>query len=491
LPDQLAYVIYTSGSTGRPKGVGITHAALARHTEVSIDMFGVTASDRVLQFSTFNFDGFVEQVFPTLAVGAALIMRGPALWSSAHFLAQVSAARITIADLTTAYWNALAQDFAGRADPRAVRDACRTLRRVHAGGEAMPADGVQAWRAAGLAHVALANTYGPSEATVTATAFDCSAYLRDGAAVPARIPLGSPLDGRVLQVLDAQLNPVPIGVAGELCIGGDLLARGYHGRAGLTASRFIADPHASVPGARLYRTGDIVRWDSNGSLAYLGRTDHQVKVRGFRIEPGEIEARLLRQPRVREAVVVTRESASGLRVLAYVVLNAGGRVDAQLDSGGEARDVAQALRAQLATSLPDYMVPSAIIVLDALPLNPNGKIDRHALPAPAEQTHSNPADPAGLPQGELENVLAAIWSGALEVSPVRRHDRFFELGGHSLAAMQVQSAIRTRLGIDASLADLMRNQPLHELATTLEALSRPGADDLAMAGAMRDILAQL
>jgi len=476
LPDQLAYLIYTSGSTGKPKGVGITHDALARHTEVSIDMFGLTADDRVLQFSTFNFDGFVEQLFPALAVGAALIVRGPALWSSERFLAEVAAERITVADLTTAYWNALAQDFASRPEARQVSDACRTLRRVHAGGEAMPADAVRAWRTAGLTHVALANTYGPSEATVTATAFDCTPYLRSDIEVPAQIALGRPLAGRSLRVLDAQLNPAPLGVAGELCIGGVLLARGYHGRKGLTASRFIADPYAPTAGARLYRTGDIVRWNHDGTLAYLGRTDHQVKVRGFRIELGEIEAHLLQQPQVREAAVLARDGVSGLRVLAYVAPAAGAKLDAQ------------ALRASLAAALPEYMVPSAVIVLDALPLNPNGKIDRHALPAPAEQTS---ADPGDAPQGELEIALAGIWCGVLDVTPVRRADRFFELGGHSLAAMQVQSAIRLRLDIDAPLADLMRNQPLHEMAATLAALRRPAAEDAAMADAMRDILAHL
>ncbi len=479
LPDQLAYVIYTSGSTGRPKGVGITHDGLARHTEVAIGMFGLgaqAAPDRVLQFSTFNFDGFVEQVFPTLAVGATLVLRGPELWSSDRFLAEVANERITVADLTTAYWNALAQDFAARAGELDVRTACRTLRRVHAGGEAMPADGVRAWRAAGLAHVELANTYGPSEAVVTATAFDCTPYLLGETAVPAQIPLGGPLDGRTLRVLDAQLNAVPIGAAGELCIGGTLLARGYCRRPGLTASRFVADPFAAGAGARLYRTGDIVRWNGDGTLAYLGRTDHQVKVRGFRIEPGEIEACLAQQPQVREAAVVTRAGAGGLRILAYVAPAAGAQLDAQ------------ALRASLAATLPDYMVPSAVIVLDAMPLNPNGKIDRHALPAPVEPVS---ADPAELPGSEMETALAGIWSSTLDGTPVRRTDRFFELGGHSLAAMQVQSAIRSRLGIEAPLADLMRNQPLHELASVLESLQRPAVDDAAMADAMRDILAQL
>ncbi len=311
--DHLAYLIYTSGSTGRPKGVGITHDALARHAEVSIGMFGIGEQDRVLQFSTFNFDGFVEQVFPTLASGAALIVRGPELWSTGRFAEEVERERITVADLTTAYWNALAQDFAARPEARA---ALATLRCVHAGGEAMPADGVRAWRAAGLTALTLANTYGPSEATVTATYFDCSAMLKDAVAeVPAQVPLGGPLPGRRLAVLDMQGNPVPLGAAGELCIGGPLLARGYHDRAGLTAERFVADPFAAVPGARLYRTGDIVRWSEDGTLAYLGRADHQVKIRGFRIELGEIESVLLQDARVREAAVITREGPSGLRVL--------------------------------------------------------------------------------------------------------------------------------------------------------------------------------
>ncbi|MGF6244644.1 amino acid adenylation domain-containing protein/non-ribosomal peptide synthase protein (TIGR01720 family) [Paraburkholderia sp. GAS38] len=476
--DNLAYVIYTSGSTGRPKGVGITHDALAQHTQVSIDLFGVTAEDRVLQFSTFNFDGFVEQVFATLSVGAALILRGPQLWSSERFLDEVVRQRITVADLTTAYWNVLAQDFA--VNPRA-RAACASLRRVHAGGEAMPADGILAWRMAGLAHVALANTYGPSEATVTASAFDCSPYLQAAAEVPAQISIGGPLAGRSLRVLDAQLNPVPVGVAGELCIGGALLARGYHGRAGLTAERFIADPHAASPGGRLYRTGDLVRWNAHGTLDYLGRLDHQVKVRGFRIELGEIEAQLLRLPTVREAVAVVREGTGGARVLAYVAA----APNAQLDGS--------TLRASLAATLPDYMVPSTVLVLDALPLNPNGKIDRHALPLPGahEAVAAGMSEAADPPQGELETALAAIWSTVLDVQPVQRSDRFFELGGHSLAAMQVQASIRRTLGIDAQLADLMNNQPLYRLAQTLMSTGRVAQDDDAMAAEMQDILAEL
>ncbi|MCY0386511.1 amino acid adenylation domain-containing protein [Robbsia sp. Bb-Pol-6] len=490
-PQQLAYLIYTSGSTGQPKGVGITHDALARHTDFGIGWFDVTSDDRVLQFSTFNFDGFIEQVFPTLCVGATLVLRGPDLWSSAQFQAELARERITVADLTTAYWHALAQDFAGQPG---ARQACATLRRVHAGGEAMPADAVRAWHAAGLGHITLVNTYGPSEATVTATAFDCTPNGTAGTAGtaaasmwPGGVPLGRPLGGRTVCVLDAQSNLAPMGAVGELCIGGALLARGYHDRPGLTASRFIADPRAAaapdvIAGARLYRTGDIVRWREDGELLYLGRNDHQVKIRGFRIEPGEIEACLLHQPEVREAAVVTRAASGGLRLLAYVSL-------ARDRSGGAAADAATTLRTRVAERLPDYMVPSAVIVLDALPLNPNGKIDRHALPEPVDPPA--PSDPATRPQGEIETTLAAIWEQVLATSPVGRTDRFFALGGHSLAAMQVQSAIRTRLGCDAPLADLMSNQPLHALADTLRALRPAAAQDAVMADEMRDILAQL
>ncbi|KAF1029385.1 MAG: Linear gramicidin synthase subunit B [Burkholderia plantarii] len=473
-PDDLAYLIYTSGSTGRPKGVGITHDALARHTAISIEMFRIGETDRVLQFSTFNFDGFVEQVFPALAAGATLVMRGPELWSSERFAAEVEREGVSVADLTTAYWNALAQDFARR--PDTVRSLA-SLRCVHAGGEAMPADGVRAWRAAGLAAIELANTYGPSEATVTATRFVCDAYTLDGAPVPAQIPLGAPLPGRVLAVLDAWGNPAPIGAPGELCIGGPLLARGYHDRPGLTAERFVADPFSDTPGARLYRTGDIVRWDDHGRLAYLGRADHQVKIRGFRIELGEIEAALLAEASVREAAVITRDGASGTRLLAYVAPLAGTVPDGA------------ALRAALAARLPEYMVPAAVVVLEALPLNPNGKIERRALPEPALVAEQ--AQPEALPRGETETALAAIWSRVLGTAQVRRTDRFFELGGHSLAAMQVQTAIRAELDADVPLVELMRNPALEALAAAIDAERKPAADDAAFAAELNDILAGL
>ncbi|CDG82375.1 non-ribosomal peptide synthetase [Janthinobacterium agaricidamnosum] len=420
--DSLAYVIYTSGSTGTPKGVGIGHAALARHIDVSAQFFGLRADDRMLQFATLNFDGFIEQLFPPLALGAAVVLRGPDLWDSAAFYEQLIAQRISVADLTTAYWAVLAQDFAGHG-----RRDYGALRQVHAGGEALPPEALHAWRDAGLQHVKLLNTYGPTEATVTASALDCAPYLAPGARLPAQMPIGAPLAGRRLYVLDSELGLAPPGVAGELYIGGALLARGYLNRPGLSAERFVADPFGA-DGGRLYRSGDLVRWLADGQLEYLGRIDHQVKLRGLRVELGEIEARLLAQPGVRAAVVSTQQAGSGALLVAHVAA----------DPGVELQGAA--LRSALRGELPDYMVPSAVMVLAALPLNPNGKVDRHALPL---ATPSADAEHVA-PLGQAEQALALLWQEVLGLPRVGRHDNFFELGGHSLAAIRVTALLAQR-----------------------------------------------
>ena len=338
------------------------------------------------------------------------------------------------------------QDFARQG----IRDY-GALRQVHVGGEAMPVEGLRAWREAGLGHVRLLNTYGPTEAIVTASVLDCCLYTAGDGSLPSQIPIGAPLPGRDLSVLDVDLNLVPLGVAGELCIGGELLARGYLGRPGLSAERFIADPFDGS-GGRLYRTGDLVRWNGEGQLEYLGRVDHQVKIRGFRIELGEVEARLLALPGVREAVAVANEGSAGVRLLGYV---AGG---ADLD--------AHALREGLAAVLPDYMVPAAIVVLDRLPLNANGKVDRQALPVP-EFEGSQDDEP---PQGELEQALAGIWAELLGVERVGRDANFFELGGHSLLALKLLERLR-RLGWSVPVRTLFQ-QP--KLAAFAQAVASAG-----------------
>ena len=495
----LAYVIYTSGSTGMPKGVAISHAALAAHAEVSIGFFGLTAAERMLQFSTMNFDGFVEQVFGPLSAGASIVIRGRDIWDSQTFHEHMLADGITVVDLTTAYWSLLVQDFA----QRGVKDYGR-LRQVHAGGEAMPPEVIGAWRRAGMQHIRLLNTYGPTEATVTAVVQDCAPFVNGELPLPVQMPIGEVLPGRQVHVLDGNLNPVPMGVAGELYIGGELLARGYVNRPELTAERFIANPfaddvaHGHGTSSRLYRTGDIVRWNERGQLEYLGRIDDQIKVRGFRVELGEVESQLLQVPGVREAVVVARETSQGMQLAGYVsgysaagagatdtteATSATGAASATASTGaayaaglndasseehpGQKLD-GSTLRLALKGVLPDYMVPSAITVLDRLPLNANGKIDRRALPEPVFDT----GDAYEAPEGKLETQLASIWAEVLGVERVGRHDNFFELGGHSLLALRVVNQMKSTLSLPVTLDMLFLAHDLADLAARLPAAQR-------------------
>ncbi|MDN5862942.1 MAG: condensation domain-containing protein, partial [Salinisphaera sp.] len=376
----------------------------------------------------------------------------PQLWDSDTFYRELIDQRITVADLTTAYWFLLAQDFA-RQGPRDYG----VLRQVHAGGEAMSPEGIKAWREAGLGGITLLNLYGPTEATVTATALDCGSYSSDDS-MPMQVTIGSPLAGRNIYLLDANLTPVSPGIPGELCIGGDLLARAYLHRGGLTAERFVADPF-DEKGGRLYRTGDLARWRADGQIEYLGRLDHQVKIRGFRIELGEIEAQLLLQPAIREAVVVAGEGpgvTGGARLVAYVSPQAGAGIDNAT------------LREALGKALPDYMIPSAIVVLDSLPLNPNGKLDRKALPEPEFAN----VDHYEAPRGEVEEVLAGIWAEVLGVGQVGRNDNFFELGGDSILCLQIVIKAR-RAGWKITPRQLFERQTIAVLAKMAETMQEP------------------
>ncbi|WP_263143473.1 non-ribosomal peptide synthetase [Pseudomonas sp. RIT-PI-AD] len=453
-PENLAYIMFTSGSTGRPKGVAISHGALSRHTEVATALFDLQANDRVLQFSTFNFDAFVEQLYPALTQGASVVVRGRELWDSETFHRQVIEQGISVVDLPTAYWYMLARDFAA-----APRDLGR-LRQVHIGGEAMPPEGLSAWKAAGLERVRLINTYGPTEATVSATALDCADYLNGRQAVPLVMPIGRALGGRRLYLLDTSLNPAPVGVTGELMIGGELLARGYLGKAALTAERFVPDPFAERPGSRLYRTGDLTRHREDGVIDYVGRADHQVKIRGFRIELGEIEARLLAHPQVSEAVVLVLDEQGDKRILAYWV-----PVGA-LPEGAAAERLQAELRDHLKNQLPDYMLPGQWVMLAELPLSPNGKLDRRALPVPdrhgVEGAHRVPETP-------LQRQLARIWAQVLGAESIGLDDNFFERGGHSLLATRVTSCARAEGLESLQLRDLFECPNLAALAERLEA----------------------
>jgi amino acid adenylation domain-containing protein/non-ribosomal peptide synthase protein (TIGR01720 family) len=446
----LAYVIYTSGSTGQPKGVAIDHAALGQFCETATQYSALTPADRVLQFATFSFDGFVEQCYPPLCVGAALIMRGDELWDAGLLAREIVDQAVTLADLPAAYWYLLAKECAvnGR--------TLGNLRQVHVGGEAMAVEGVRAWHEAGLGNIRLVNTYGPTEATVVSSVHECQLADANDA---FGMPIGRAIDGRALYVLDSGFELLPTCGVGELCIGAAAgLAQGYFDRPALTAERFLPDPFSGMPGSRLYRSGDLARYNDNAALEYVGRIDHQVKIRGFRIEMGEIEACLQAMPQVREAAVVALDGPTGAQLVAYVVPQSNALE-------------AHALTAALRQSLPDYMVPSFLMLIDVLPLSPNGKLDRKALPKPdvsQRQKHYV------APRTALETQVAQVWQNVLGLEQVGLDDHFFELGGHSLLATQVVARLKTLLSCDLTLRDLFGAPRLADFIATVAA--RTGQD---------------
>ncbi|MBW3655302.1 MAG: amino acid adenylation domain-containing protein, partial [Gemmatimonadetes bacterium] len=429
-PEHPAYVIYTSGSTGRPKGVLVPHRGLCNVAAAQQRVFGLGPDDRVLQFAALSFDAAAFELVMALASGAALclapreeLLPGPGL------LALLRRHAVTTVTLPPSALAALP-----------VEDL-PALRTITLAGEALPAELVERW---GARH-RLWNLYGPTEATIWSTAAEC--------ADPARKPdIGAPIANVRAYVLDAALEPVPVGVPGELYVGGAGVARGYLGRPGLTAERFVPDPFGGEAGARLYRTGDRVRRLADGSLDFVGRVDHQVKVRGYRIELGEIEARLAEHPAVREAVVLAREDEPGeKRLVAYVV---GGRTTG-----------ADVLRAYLDETLPEYMVPAAYVHLDALPLTPNGKLDRKALPSPEGEAFARHGYEA--PVGEVEQALAEVWSEVLGVERVGRGDDFFDLGGHSLLVVLAVSRIKQVLDLEVEPGTVFECPVLKDLAEVL------------------------
>ncbi len=451
-PENLAYVIYTSGSTGKPKGSLLTHACVTRLLTSTDDWFHFGPSDVWTLFHSCAFDFSVWELWGALLYGGRLVV--VPYWVSRApeaFHALLRREGVTVLNQTpSAFWGLV------QADERAADDL-PDLRLVIFGGEALAVDKLGPWfDRHGDVKPLLVNMYGITETTVHVT---YRALSREDAVGRLGSPIGVAIPDLSLHVLDPRLQPIPVGIPGELCVGGPGLARGYHRRAGLTAEKFVADPFSTTPGARLYRSGDLVRFRSDGGLDYLGRIDHQVKIRGFRIELGEVEAALRRNPTVADAVVIERDQ----RLTAYVVAWA----------GMEASPVA--LRRVLQDVLPEYMVPSAFVVLPALPLTPSGKVDRKALPAP-ETDRSTLSRPFQPPRTVSEKAVAAIWSDILRVPSDRVGvlDDFFELGGHSLLATQVVSRLRDRLGVEVPLRLLFEARTIAALLEQVELLPREG-----------------
>ncbi|MFM0736457.1 amino acid adenylation domain-containing protein [Paraburkholderia xenovorans] len=441
---QAAYVIYTSGSTGRPKGVVVTHDALANFMQAMQRSPGLDSSDSLLAVTSLSFDIAVLELVLPLIVGARVHIAQHDEARDPAFLTR-ALAEATVMQATPATWRLLVE--AGWQPTPALRMFC--------GGEALPADLATALAVPGAQ---LWNLYGPTEATIWTSA------ARIDTVEPINQSIGRPIGNTTLYVLDAALQPAPVGVAGELYIGGAGLARGYHRRAALSAERFVPDPFASAatPGARMYRSGDLVRWRPDGGVEYLSRIDQQVKVRGFRIELGEIEAVLAGEPGVRQAAVVAREGAGGLRLLAYVCASAGRTPDVPL------------LRAALASRLPAYMQPAHIAILDEMPLTPNGKLDRRALPDPQDDDRT---DAASEPRTAFEDDMAAIWQTLLGVSTITPGDDFFALGGHSLLATRLVAQVAAHFGVELPLRTVFEAPTLRAFSACVDSVRGSAATE--------------
>ncbi|MGI5281967.1 amino acid adenylation domain-containing protein [Nonomuraea polychroma] len=431
-PDALAYVIFTSGSTGRPKGVGVSHRAIVNRLRWMQEAFGLTAGERVLHKTPLSFDVSVWELFWPLMVGAGMVVAEPGAHRDGARLAALAATH----NVTTMHFvPSMLELFLDEPDLPA-------LRRVICSGEALGAE-LAARCHDRLPHTELHNLYGPTEAAVDVTWHPCEPGER-------LVPIGRPVANTRLEVLGADGQRVPVGTPGELCLGGVQLARGYVNRPELTAERFVPDPYGP-PGARLYRTGDVARWLPTGEVQYLGRTDFQVKIRGQRVELGEIEALLAADPAVRAAVVVLR----GERLVGYVV-----------PQSDDLPDLAPALRRRL----PDHMVPAAWVRMDALPVTANGKLDRAALPAPGDAGRA----PYLPPRDPFEARLGTLWEETLGVDAVSVHDDFFALGGHSLLALRLTMRLRKELGRDVPLSTVLTAPTVARLAAELR---RPQDND--------------
>jgi amino acid adenylation domain-containing protein/non-ribosomal peptide synthase protein (TIGR01720 family) len=437
--ESLAYVIYTSGSTGRPKGVMIPHRAIVNRLLWMQEQLLVTPSDRLLQKTPYTFDASIWELFVPLSTGAQLVMARPGGHQEPAYMVETMAEMdITVLQVVPSILPLiLAED--GLAN-------CRALRRLFCGGEALPMEACARFAERGTA--AVINLYGPTE-----TAIDASFWVYEPGKLQAVAPIGRPVANVQLRILNLAMQPVPPGSPGDLYIGGLGVARGYLDRPDLTAERFVPDPFAAEPGARLYKTGDVARFGADGLVSFLGRCDLQVKIRGFRIEMAEIEEALKREPGVREAVVVARGSGAGKRLVAYLVAGPAGELDEE------------AIRGALRETLPDWMVPSVFVSLPAMPLNANGKLDRAALPEPGAPQQRVGVD---APRNAAERKLAEIWSQVIGLDSVGVHDNFFTLGGDSILSILIASRAN-QAGFNLSPRQFFQHQTVAELAAVARA----------------------
>ncbi|MEP7339008.1 MAG: amino acid adenylation domain-containing protein, partial [Acidobacteriota bacterium] len=447
-PDSIAYAIYTSGSTGQPKAALNTHRAIANRLLWMQDAYGLTAGDAVLQKTPFTFDVSVWEFFWPLITGARLVMAEPGGHQDSDYLnALIANQHITTVHFVPSMLAVFLES--------EELEQCRSLKRVICSGEALSFDLQQ--RFFSRLDAQLHNLYGPTEAAVDVTFWQCE---RDGA--DWTVPIGRPIANIRIYLLDRELQPVPVGVPGELHIGGTGLARGYLRRPALTAEKFIPDPFSSAAGGRLYKTGDLARYRADGAIEFLGRLDHQVKIRGFRIELGEVEARLSQHPSVQEvAVVAHAEQAGDNRLVAYVTAAPG------------QRPKPAELRRFLSEQSPQYMVPSAFVVLERLPLTHNGKLDRRALPAPGAARPALDEAPVA-PRTAAEQTLVAVWAEVLGIDQVGIRDNFFELGGDSIISMQIVARAKQE-GLNFAPRDLFAHQTIAELAAITASVTAPQA----------------
>ena len=443
--NSLAYVIYTSGSKGRPKGILVPHSALTNHTQAIVAGYDVSSADRRLQFAPIGADVVISEIFPYLVTGAAIFPGPPTGFPSISvFLQFLEHHKITVVGLPSPFWH---EWVTALQDERIFFPS--SLRLVVSGMDQVQPDPFEVWWSRAPKSIKWFNAYGPSEATCTTTLYEAD---RERQGPFARVPIGRPISNVRVYLMDAHMNLAPVGIPGEIYIGGAGVARGYINQPELTSRSFISDPFSNDPKDRLYKTGDLGRFREDGNLEFLGRMDDQIKIRGYRVEPGEIEACFMKESSITRSLVICREDVPGeKRLVAYVQL----RDEADADVRG--------WRERLRRTLPDHMVPSAFVPLDSWPLSPNGKMERSRLPA-LQQCEALAAAVSEEPATSTERALARIWSEVLDLDQLGIHDNFFDLGCDSISAMRVHGRISEQLGVDIQIATLMRCATIEQLA---------------------------